>query len=95
MGNSREYLERNREKINAHKRARYDPEVRREKYLSTRESVLEKSKHDKQMCPLCRIDYNRRYLRQHLQCRHRCDASEVEELVSRPATAVASVRRQC
>ena len=85
MGNSREYLVKNRDRINAHRRERYNAEERRNKYLKTREVVLQKSKIDKQMCPMCRIDYNRRYLRQHLVCRHRVEANEAQTLINQAA----------
>ena len=81
MANSKEYLERNREAINQQRRERYNSEARKRRYYEKRDTILQRCREDKAMCPLCRIEYHRRYLRTHLVGRHRLEESEVERLL--------------
>ena len=80
MANSKEYLERNREAINQQRRERYNSEARKRRYYEKRDTILQKCREDKALCPLCRIEYHRPYLRTHLVGRHRLEESEVERL---------------
>ena len=80
MANSKEYLERNREAINQQRRERYNSEARKRKYYENRDAILQKCKEDKALCPLCRIEYHRPYLRAHLAGRHRLAEEEVARL---------------
>ena len=80
MPNSKEYLERNREAINQRRRERYDSDTRKRKYYDDRDNILQKRRADKALCPLCRIEYHRPYLRAHLAGRHRLAEEEVARL---------------
>ena len=46
-----------------------------------RDTILQKCWEDKAVCPLCRIEYHRPYLRTHLVGRHRLEESEAERLL--------------
>ena len=61
MVNSKEYLEKNREAINQQRRERYNSEARKRRYYEKRDTMLQRCREDKAMCPLCRIEYHRRY----------------------------------
>ena len=82
MPNSREYLERNREAINAQRRLRYNADARKKAYETQRTVLLQHLRENKIMCPICTIPYHRYYVRKHLAGRHDLDDTRVEELLS-------------
>ena len=70
MAYTRSYVEANREKINEKKRMKYSTENRKAEYREKREEILQKSKEDRAICPLCGLDYRRLYIPRHIETRH-------------------------
>lgn len=60
----RKYIEKNRENRNAKKR---------ENYMRDREKILERSRNDLKVCPICAINYRRLYLPHHMTKRHKIE----------------------
>ena len=46
-------------------------EKKRQFYQDNKEAILLARKEDKQMCPICQIEYGRLYLDKHLKNRHK------------------------
>ncbi len=56
----------------------YDPAQRKAEYQRNRAVILQKSKTDRVQCPLCKLEYRRLYMPQHIQTRHKIqDVSKV------------------
>ena len=66
---------------NRRRRERYVSSVRRAKYLKNRERILQKYKEDKRVCPLCKVDFVRPYLRTHMMVRHKVKEEEMDKLL--------------
>ena len=79
MPNSKE--ERNRDAMNQRRREQYDSDARMRRYYENRGVILQRRRENKALCPLCRIEYRRPYLRTHLVGRHRLEVSDVDRLV--------------
>ena len=80
MGYSREYHLKNKDRLNANRRNRYDSEARKTDYRENRESILLAKKEDRANCPLCQLDYRRLYIPRHLVTRHKLDMEEAKKL---------------
>ena len=65
MGYSAAYMEKNRDVINAKRRATYCNAKRKARYLETRDELLARLRCDKQLCPICQISFNRQYIAKH------------------------------
>lgn len=76
MGSSPEYIEANRETINLKRRQKYNTEIRKAEYQEKREEILKKGKEDRAICPLCRLDFRRLYIKKHIVTRHKCEPPE-------------------
>ena len=75
-----------REELNARRREKYNSEKRKQKYRENRVIILQKSQEDKKECPLCKLEYGRKYLSQHLITRHKLDADSAA-LLCKPCDA--------
>ena len=78
-------MEANREKINEHRRNKYDSGRRKEEYQQKREDILRRAKEDRLSCPICTIQYRRLYLKVHLQNRHKLDDVQLQQVLTKPA----------
>lgn len=76
MAYSKEYYQQNREVINKKRRDSYSSETRRKDYIMNKESILEKLKHNRKTCNLCRFDFRSSYLKKHLLTRHKLSEEE-------------------
>lgn len=82
MPNSKEYLDRNREHINELKRLKYNSEARKKAYAEKRDTILQDLREKKVMCPICKIDYHRYHVRNHLINRHKLDPDTAEKILT-------------
>ena len=82
MGNSAAYIEANREDINYKRRMRYNSVARKEEYDANRETILLQKKNDRGICPLCKLDFRRLYIKQHIVTRHKLSMEEASKLCS-------------
>jgi len=80
MVSSAAYIEANRDMINYKRRMRYDSEARKKEYIENRESILLQKKNDRSQCPLCKLDFRRLYIPQHLITRHKISKEEACQL---------------
>ena len=82
MVSSAAYIEANREIINYKRRMRYDSEARKKEYNENREAILKQKRNDRSECPLCKLEYRRLYIPQHLVTRHKISKEEACMLCS-------------
>jgi hypothetical protein len=82
MVSSAAYIEANREIINYKRRMRYDSEARKKEYNENREVILKQKRNDRSECPLCKLEYRRLYIPQHLVTRHKISKEEACMLCS-------------
>ena len=80
MVSSASYIEANREIINHKRRMRYDSEARKKEYSENREAILLQKKNDRGVCPLCKLDFRRLYIPQHLVTRHKISKEDACKL---------------
>lgn len=73
MAYTKKYLEANRECINEKRRSKYSSEIRKQEYAENREEILRKGKEDRALCPLCKLDFRRLYIRKHIMTRHKLE----------------------
>ena len=85
MAYTKAYLEKNREIINLKRRQKYCSGSRNVYYRKHRDAILQKSKEDTAMCPICQISYRRLYLSKHLECRHKFGNDRIAELLECPS----------
>ena len=69
-----------RQRRNELRREAYDPEVRKKRYAIDRESVSQRSKNMRGLCPLCNMDYRTPYIPRHLVKRHKITFEEACKL---------------
>ena len=75
---NKEWYHANKDRINEKRRLEYArasdaiKEERHEKYMMGRDRVLNRRKHDREECPMCRLTFCRRYLEKHIATRHQC-----------------------
>ena len=82
MVSSAAYIDANRETINYKRRMRYNSEARKREYDENRESILLQTKNDRGECPLCKLDFRRLYIKQHIVTRHKLNMEEASKLCS-------------
>lgn len=83
MSYQRKYFEANRDKINERRRANYNSEKRIEEYTLNKEEILRKGREDRALCPFCKLDFRRPYIRRHIVTRHKIEVPEnLDELIA-------------